>query len=122
MGGRPAAPPVVPKPAPPAVPAAAPKATFAEAKPVSIKAAPKKETARIQVSPTQKLPPQATVRLSQPSGQLPAGPAPAIRTAAPAATTETAAAGEDKLVTMLSLAAAVVALIAAVFSYLAWSA
>ena len=72
-GTRPGMPPVAPKPVvPPSAPAMAPKAsTYAEAKPVTMKAAPKKETARIQIAPTQKLPPQATVRLSsQPSQAL----------------------------------------------------
>ena len=121
-GARPGMPPIAPKPVAPGASAAAPKAaSYAEVKPVTIKAAPKKETARIQVAPTQKLPPQATVRLSQPSQSLSAGPAPAIRTAAaPAATTEVA--GEDKIVTYLSLAAAAVALAAAVLGYMAYSA
>ncbi len=109
-------PPVVPKPAVPP----APKAAY-EAKPVTMKAAPKKETARIQVSPTQKLPPQATVRLSQPTGQLTAGPAPAIRTAAPPPATETVV-GQDTIVVALSWAAVALSLVAAVFGYLAWSA
>jgi len=101
----------------------APKAsTYAEAKPVTIKAAPKKETARIQVAPTQKLPPQATVKLSQPTQNLAAGPAPAIRTApAPAAAAE-GASGGDGLVTILSWAAAVISLAAAALSYMAYSA
>jgi hypothetical protein len=85
-----------------------------------MKAAPKKETARIQVSPTQKLPPQATVRLSQPSGQLTAGPAPSIRTAAPPPATETVA-GPDTIVLGLSWAAVLLSLVAAVFGYMAWS-
>ena len=109
-------PPVVPKPAVPA----APKAAY-EAKPVTMKAAPKKETARIQVSPTQKLPPQATVRLSQPTGQLTGGPAPAIRTVAPPAATETVV-GQDTILLGLSWAAVLFSLIAALFGYLAWSA
>jgi hypothetical protein len=92
-----------------------------DVKPVTIKAAPKKETARIQVSPTQKLPPQATVRLSQPAAQLPAGPAPAIRTAAPPSA-EPAPAAADKIAMYLTWAVAVVALAATVLSYLAWSA
>jgi hypothetical protein len=116
MGSRPAVPPVVPKPAVPT----APKAAY-EAKPVTMKAAPKKETARIQVSPTQKLPPQATVRLSQPSGQLTSGPAPAIRTAAPPAATEVVT-GEDTIALALSWAALAFSLVAAVFGYMAWSA
>jgi hypothetical protein len=118
---RPGMPPVAPKPSVPL--ASAPKAAnYAEAKPVTIKAAPKKETARIQVAPTQKLPPQATVKLSQPSAQLSAGPAPALRAApAPIAAADVPA-GEDKVVTILSLAAAVVAIGAAVLGYLAWSA
>lgn len=120
MGGRPAVPPVVPRPTAPPAPAAAPKA-FAEAKPVTIKAAPKKETARIQVSPTQKLPPQATVRLSQPSQQLSAGPAPAIRTVTPPPAVETVA-GPDMVTLGLSWAAAAIALVATVLAYMAWSA
>jgi len=116
-GAKPSIPPIVPKPA---APAAAPKAT-AFADPVTIKAAPKKETARIQVAPTQKLPPQATVRLSQPSQSLTAGPGPAIRTAAaPAATTEVA--GADPIVNALSWAAVAISLAAAVFTYMAYSA
>jgi hypothetical protein len=120
-GLRPGVPPVAPKPV--TAPAPAPKAaTYAEAKPVTIKAAPKKETARIQVAPTQKLPPQATVRLSQPSQQLSAAPAPAIRSApAPAATTETAAA-PDLVMTILSWAAVLLSLAAAGLAYWAYSA
>jgi hypothetical protein len=112
LGSRPAVPP----------PAPAPKAAaYEEAKPVTIKAAPKKETARIQVSPTQKLPPQATVRLTQPTQLMAAAPAPSIRTAhAPSAAAE-AAAGPDQIVTVLSLAAVVVALVAATLSYLAFA-
>jgi len=116
LGARPAVPPPAPKPAP-----APASATYAEAKPVTIKAAPKKETARIQVSPTQKLPPQATVRLSQPTQQLSSGPAPAIRTSAPMAAAETVV-EEDKIALFLSYGAAAVALVAAVLSYMAWSA
>jgi hypothetical protein len=87
-----------------------------------MKASPKKETARIQVAPTQKLPAQATVRLVQPTQALSAAPpASAIRSAAaPAATTE--AAGSDTILTALSWAAVVVALAAAALSYLAFSA
>jgi hypothetical protein len=107
---------VVPKPSVPT----APKAAY-EAKPVTMKAAPKKETARIQVSPTQKLPPQATVRLTQPSSQLTAGPAPAIRTQAPPAATEVVT-GQDSIALYLSWAAVAFSAIAAVFGYLAWSA
>jgi hypothetical protein len=119
LGARPAIPPPsAPKPGLP--PSGAPKAaTYAEAKPVTIKAAPKKETARIQVSPTQKLPPQATVRLSQPSATLSAGPAPAIRTAAPMAAVETVT-GDDPIVTYLSWGAVLFALIAAGLSGWAW--
>ena len=114
---RPGMPPVAPKPTAPA-----PKAsTYAEARPVTIKAAPKKETARIQIAPTQKLPPQATVKLVQPTQSLSPAPAPAIRTAAPAATVE-AAAGSDPIVTALSWAAVAVSLVAAVLGYMAWSA
>jgi hypothetical protein len=121
MGVRPPGmPPVAPKPSlpPPSAPKAAP--VPAEARPVTIKAAPKKETARIQVSPTAKLPPQATVRLTQPSAQLAAGPAPALRTAAPMAAAEPA--GPDTIVTALSWAAVAFSLFAAALSYLAWSA
>ena len=116
-GARPGIPPVAPKPV------TAPKAaTYAEAKPVTIKAAPKKETARIQVAPTQKLPPQATVRLSQPTQQLSAAPAPAIRSApAPAATTETAAA-PDMVTTILTWAGVFFSLVAAGLAYWAYSA
>ncbi len=117
VGSRPAVPPVAPRPAVPGAPRAT---SYAEAKPVTMKAAPKKETARIQVSPTQKLPPQATVRLTQPSGQLQGGPSPAIRTVAPPAATETVAA-PDKIAMALSLAVAVLSLVAAGLSYWAWS-
>jgi hypothetical protein len=87
-----------------------------------MKAAPKKETARIQVAPTQKLPPQATVRLSQPTQALSAAPAPAIRSApAPTVAADTAA-GQDTVVVALGFAAAAVALIAAILGYLAYSA
>jgi hypothetical protein len=112
-------PPIAPKPG---IPPSAPKAaTYAEAKPVTIKAAPKKETARIQVAPTQKLPPQATVKLSQPSAPLTQA-APALRAApAPVATTDTGS-GPDTIVTALSWAAVGVSLIAAVLGYLAFSA
>ena len=109
---------MAPKPNVP--PPSAPKAAPAEAKPVTIKAAPKKETARIQVSPTSKLPPQATVRLNQPS-QLSAGPAPAIRTAAPAPAAEIPA-GQDTIMTALSWASVALSIVAAALSYLAWSA
>jgi hypothetical protein len=91
-----------------------------DVKPVSIKAAPKKETARIQVAPTQKLPAQPTVRLNQPSS-LSASPAPAIRTASAPVVEETAA-GPDTIVTALSWAAAVFAVAAAALSYLNYSA
>jgi heme/copper-type cytochrome/quinol oxidase subunit 2 len=87
---------------------------------VTIKAAPKKETARIQVAPTSKLPPQATVRLTQPSTQLAAGPAPAIRTAAPAAADT--AAEPDMITNILMWTGVAFSLIAAVLSYLAWAA
>jgi hypothetical protein len=108
---------------PPAAPSVAPKAsTYAGASPVTMKAAPKKETARIQVAPTQKLPPQATVRLSQPTQALSAAPAPAIRSApAPAVAADTGA-GQDTVVVALGFAAAAVALIAAILGYLAYSA
>jgi len=120
-GARPPGmPPIAPKPM---APVTAPKAAgYAEVKPVTIKAAPKKETARIQVAPTQKLPPQATVRLSQPSQSLSAGPAPAIRPAAAPAATADAAAGEDKIVTILSWAAVAISLAAAALGYMAYSA
>jgi hypothetical protein len=120
-GARPGMPPVAPKPV--TAPAPAPKAaTYAEAKPVTIKAAPKKETARIQVAPTQKLPPQATVRLSQPTQSLSQAPAPAIRSApAPAATAEAAGGGSDMLVTILSWVAVAFALGAAALGYLGYS-
>lgn len=120
-GARPGMPPIAPKPS--SLPPTAPQASgYGEAaKPVTIKAAPKKETARIQVAPTMKLPPQATVRLSQPSQPLSAGPAPAIRTApAPAAATETVA-GPDNIMAGLSIAAAVISLAAAGLSWWAWS-
>ena len=125
-GARPGMPPVAPRPAAAPLraptPAPAPKASSSvEATPVTIKAAPKKETARIQINPTQKLPPQATVRLAQSTQSLAAGPAPAIRTAAPAAATvETA--GTDTVVTILSWAAVAVSLAAAAISYMAFSA
>lgn len=113
MGARPAVP-------PPAAPPAVPKsATYADTKPVTIKAAPKKETARIQVATTQKLPPQATVRLTQPAA-LSGGPAPAIRTSAPAAP-ETVS-GPDTILTALSWAAVLFSLAAAALGYLSWSA
>jgi hypothetical protein len=88
---------------------------------VTIKAAPKKETARIQVAPTSKLPPQATVRLTQPSTQLAAGPAPAIRTAAPAAAADTST-ETDMITTILTWSVVALSLVAAAFSYLAWAA
>jgi hypothetical protein len=119
MGARPGMPPPsAPKPVvPPSAPKPAPAA--AEVKPVTIKAAPKKETARIQVAPTSKLPPQATVRLTQPSTQLAAGPAPAIRTAAPAAASDTSA-EPDMITTYLIWGAALVSAIAAGVSCWAW--
>jgi len=96
-------------------------AAFEEARPVTIKASPKKETARIQVAPTQKLPAQATVRLTQPNQSLSTAPAQSIRTAAaPAANAETAG-GSETILTALSWAAVVVSLAAAAFSYLTWS-
>jgi hypothetical protein len=120
MGARPGMPPPsAPKPAVP--PPSAPKPAAPAAAPVTIKAAPKKETARIQVAPTSKLPPQATVRLTQPGSQLAAGPAPSIRTAAPAAAADTNA-EPDMITTILMWAAVGLSLIAAVFSYLAWAA
>ena len=122
-GLKPAVPPAAP-PKPAGVAPVAPRTTtaFSEAKPVSMKAAPKKETARIQVAPTQKLQPQATVRLSaQPTQQLSAAPAPAIRTApAPAAAVEGDTAS-DGVVSILSWIACVAAIGAAVLSYLAYS-
>jgi len=119
-GGRPGMPPIAPKPQA-LPPGAAPKAsTYEEAKPVTIKASPKKETARIQVAPTQRLPAQATVRLTQPNQSLSAAPASAIRTAAPAA--NEAPAGSDTIVTALSWAAVAVSLAAAAVSYMAFSA
>lgn len=120
-GARPGMPPIAPRPqAPPA--GAMPKAAaFEEARPVTIKASPKKETARIQVAPTQKLPAQATVRLTQPNQSLSTAPAQSIRTAAaPAANAETAG-GSETILTALSWAAVVVSLAAAAFSYLTWS-
>jgi len=122
IGLRPAVPPPsAPKPAVPAPAAGAPKAA-SDVKPISMKAAPKKETARIQVAPqTQKMPAQATVRLSQPASLSP-GPAPAIRTTS-APVVEEAGAGADPIVTWLSIAAAVFALLAAaVTGYLAYGA
>jgi len=116
--GRPGMPPIAPKPAP----GAAPKASAYGEAPVTIKAAPKKETARIQVAPTQKLPPQATVRLSQPTQTLAAAPAPAIRTAAAPAATGEAASGPDTVMTALSWAAVAISLAAAVISFMAYSA
>jgi hypothetical protein len=115
-------PPIAPKPAvPPA--GVAPKVANPEVKPVTIKAAPKKETARIQVAPTMKLPPQQTVRMSQPTQNLSQAPAPALRTAsAPAATVDAAPAGNDTTVSILSWAAMVFALAAAGLSYWAFSA
>lgn len=91
---------------------------------MSIKAAPKKETARIQVSPTSKLPPQATVRLTQPPpSQLAAGPTPAIRTAAPAVVTTSESDEEnDPMLKILSFVAVALSLAAAALSYLAYSA
>jgi hypothetical protein len=120
LGARPAVPPPsVPRPA---VPAAAVAKPASDVKPVSIKAAPKKETARIQVAPTQKLPAaQPTVRLTQPGASLSASPAPAIRTAS-APAVEEASAGSDTIVTALSWAVAVFALAAAALSYLNYSA
>lgn len=116
---RPPGPPMTQKPAVPSG-AAPTSATYAEAQPVTIKAAPKKETARIQVSTTQKLPPQATVRLNQPGSGPAGGPAPALRTAAPSAATEPAA--PDTIVMALSWAAVAFSLLAATLSYLAFSA
>jgi len=113
MGARPGVPPPsAPKPGVP--PPSAPKpAAAAEVKPVTIKAAPKKETARIQVAPTSKRPPQATVRLA-------AGPAPAIRTAAPAAAD--GASEPDMITTILMWSGVGLSLVAAALSYLAWAA
>jgi hypothetical protein len=90
--------------------------------PVTIKAAPKKETARIQVPTTQKLP-QATVRLNpQPTQQLSAGPAPAIRTTGAPAAAAAEAAAPDTITTALTWATVAVSLAAAALSYLAFSA
>ena len=122
LGARPAVPPPsAPRPSlPPTAPAAIPKPS-SDVKPVSIKAAPKKETARIQVAPTQKLPAQATVRLSSPGASLSPGPAPAIRTAA-APVVEEAPAGADVVVSALSWVAFALSLVAAALGYLSWSA
>ena len=89
---------------------------------MTIKAAPKKETARIQVSPTQKLPPQATVRLSQPSQQLSAGPAPAIRTSDPASGGGDSRGSGHGYAGIELGSGSDFALVATVLAYMAWSA
>jgi hypothetical protein len=89
---------------------------------VTIKAAPKKETARIQIPPTQKLPPQATVRLSQPSQSLAAAPAPALRTAAAPAAGIQEVAEDDNVLTAMSWVAVVLSIAALALSYMAFNA
>jgi len=117
---RPGMPPIAQRPGIPT--SAAPKVANPEVKPVTIKASPKKETARIQVAPTMKLPPQQTVRLAQPTQNLSSAPAPALRAAsAPAATVEVASTGNETVVNILSWAAMAFALVAAGLSYWAYS-
>jgi hypothetical protein len=121
LGARPAVPP--PSAPRPGIPAGAPApkaAAYAETKPVSIKAAPKKETARIQVAPTQKLPQQSTVRLNQPGGSLTPAAAPALRTTAAPALDESEA-GPDKIVVALSWVSVAFSLVAAALSAWAWN-
>lgn len=86
-------------------------------------ASPKKETARIQVTPEPKRAmPQATIRMQQ-TQPLSQAPSAAVRTITPAATTATAEpAAADPLVNILTWAVLAVSLAAAATAYLAYSA
>jgi hypothetical protein len=119
MGGRPGAP-GGPKPTVPLTPSPAPKPAPQETTPITMKAAPKKETARIQVAPTQKLASQPTVRLSQPTQSLAAAPASAVRTAPPSVAADEAPA-TDGLANALSWVAVLVSAIAAGLSFWVWN-
>jgi hypothetical protein len=85
-----------------------------------MKAAPKKETARIQVAPTQKLASQPTVRLSQPTQSLASAPASSVRTAPPSVAADEAPAA-DGLANALSWVAVLVSAIAAGLSFWVWN-
>lgn len=101
------------------VPGAPTAATYAGTQPVTMKAAPKKETARIQAGaekPSQM--PKATVKMVQ-TQPLAAMPAPIVRTAA-ATTVDTSS--DDSLLTPLSIAALLISLVVLVLNYLAYSA
>lgn len=111
-----------PKPPTPLAAMNPPAPTMTEAPPVTVKpTAPKKETARIQVPPEPNPAiPKATVRMQQ-TQPLVSAPAPALTAAAPAVINEVDTVA-DPLIVPLSAGAFVLSLIAAVLSYLAYSA
>ena len=112
--GKPAipVPPAAPAPAPSAPPLSAERGGPAILKP----AAPKKETTRIQLPPDAKTMPKATVKLQQTAPMIPA-PAPAIKTAD---VSENETRATDGFVVPLSLGAAAAALLAALAAILTY--
>lgn len=111
---------MAPKPTAPSAPKPA-AATYAGAAPVTMKASPKKETARIQVAPDPHPPvPKATVRMQQ-TQPLTAAPAPVVRSAPAIAVVETSEEEEDSMTKILSAVVAVAAVISVIVSYLTYA-
>jgi hypothetical protein len=124
LPGAPKPPTAPARPAAPVAAAAPTAATYSETAPVTMKAAaPKKETARIQVAPeARRAMPQATIRMQQTQPLAAPGTVPALRSAPAVAAATPASTTEDPLIGILSWAALAASLVAAALGYLAFAA
>ncbi|MGB8353567.1 MAG: hypothetical protein WCD79_06750 [Chthoniobacteraceae bacterium] len=110
-------------PAPAAAPAAAAAVPSAAAVPTGLKAAPKKETARIQVAPTGgPTMPKATVKMAQTQPMIAAVPAMPKKSEALAVAANDEPQGSDVGLVILSILATITSGAAAVACYLAYTA